>query len=62
MVLHDFAGVDMYDGNTPLLIFDAEEINAIRAMLLRSDWRCEVTDRMREFLEIPEVIKYLESK
>jgi hypothetical protein len=42
----------------PLLIFDAEEINTIRAMLLRSDWRCEVTDRMREFLETPEVIQY----
>lgn len=46
----------------PLLIFDAEEINAIRDMLLRSDWRCEVTDRMREFLETPEVTRYLESK
>jgi len=46
----------------PLLIFDAEEINAIRAMLLRSDWRCDVTARMREFLETPEVTRYLESK
>ena len=43
-----------------LLFFDAEEINAIRSMLLRSDWRCAVTDRMREFLETPEVIDHLE--
>ena len=47
---------------SPLLIFYAEEIDAIRALLLRSDWRCAVTARMREFLESPGVIKYLESK
>jgi len=46
----------------PLLIFDAEEIDAMRAMLLRSDWRCAVTARMREFLESPGVTKHLESK
>ena len=46
----------------PLLIFDAEEINTIRAMLLRSDWRCEVTDQMRGFLESSEVTEHLENK
>ena len=46
----------------PRIIFDAEEINAIRDMLLRSDWRCAITARMRGFLETPEVIEYLESK
>ena len=44
----------------PLLVFDAEEINTIRDMLLRSDWRCEVTDLMQGFLETPEVIEYLD--
>jgi len=48
--------------NIPLIIFDPDEINTIRGMLLRSDWRCEVTDRMREFLETPEVVRYLVSK
>jgi hypothetical protein len=46
----------------PLLVFDAEEINATRDMLLRSDWRCEVTDQMLGFLGTPEVIEYLERK
>ena len=46
----------------PGIIFAAGEINAIRDMLLRSDWRCAVTARMREFLETPVVVKHLESK
>jgi hypothetical protein len=45
-----------------LLLFDAEEINNLRSMLLRSDWRCDVTDQMRAFLETPEVVSYLKSK
>jgi hypothetical protein len=52
----------LFNSATPMIAFDAEEINAIRAMLLRSDWRCEVTARMREFLETPKVIEYLKRK
>jgi len=48
-------------GTTPVLVFSPEEIANIRCMLRRSDWCCAVTNRMREFLDRPDVVEYLES-
>jgi len=46
----------------PVLIFTPEEIANVRHMLRRSDWCCDVTNQMREFLDDPKVIAYLEAK
>lgn len=47
---------------TPVLIFTPEEIANIRGMLRRSNWCCNVTGQMREFLNDSKVIAYLEKQ
>ena len=44
---------------TPFLAISPEEIGQLRDMLRRSDWACSVTRRMQEYLEHPDVIRYL---
>jgi hypothetical protein len=43
----------------PFLVFGPEEIAQLRDMLRRSDWACSVTRRMQEYLEQPDVIRFL---
>ena len=46
---------------TPVLVFRPEELMHIHGMLRRSDWCCSVTRQMQEFLDLPEVVEYLET-
>jgi hypothetical protein len=44
----------------PFLTFSPEEIAQLRGVLRQSTLCCAVTNRMREYLDAPEVIAYLE--
>jgi len=44
----------------PFLVFSPAEMANLRGVLGRSNWCCAVTNKMREYLEDPDVVAYLE--
>lgn len=44
----------------PFLVFSPKEIAQLRCVLGQSNWACAATHKMREYLDDPDVIRYLE--